>query len=319
MKILIADKLAQTAIDELSALGCEIDFQPDLSADELPNVAGDANVIIVRSTKVQAPAIDAAPELKLIIRAGAGYNTIDTEHANTKGVYVCNTPGKNAAAVAELAIGLMIAADRNILNAGTTMRNGQWEKKKFGTGYGLLGRTFGIVGLGTIGLEVANRAKALGMNVIAWSRSLTPERAQELGFQFASSPLEVAKAADVVSPHVAYNDATHHLLNAEFFNAMRDGAIVLNTSRGEVVDTQALIEAINTKGLKAAVDVYENEPTGGKAEFPQTEFAAVATCTPHLGASSAQAAEAVAQEVIRIVKAYKENSEPVNIVNNPQL
>lgn len=319
MKILIADKLAQSAIDALTAMGCEVIFEPDLAAEEMASKIGDANAVIVRSTKVFAEAIDAAPNLKLIIRAGAGYNTIDVEHANTKGVYVCNTPGKNSAAVAELAIGLMIAADRNILNAAVDMRAGKWEKKQYGTGYGLLGRTFGIVGLGTIGNETAKRAKALGMNVVAWSRSLTPEKAAELGYQYAASPLEVAKAADVVSPHVAYNQHTHHLLNAEFFAAMRDGAIVLNTSRGEVVDTEALKEAIKTKGLKAAVDVYENEPTGGKAEFPQTDFAAIATCTPHLGASSAQAAEAVAEEVINIVKNYQQTGTPVNIVNDPQL
>ncbi len=315
MKILIADKLSEQAVSDLKALGADVTMSPDLSADDLPAAIGDAAVLVVRSTKVTAATIDAATHLSLIIRAGAGVNTIDVAHASSHGLYVTNCPGKNCDAVAELAIGLLIAADRQIVQASCALRGGKWRKKKFSKAGGLLGRTLGVVGLGKIGLAAARRATGLGMEVVAWSRSLTPEKADRLGLGYAASPEELAGLADAITVHLAATDETKHCLGKNFFDKMKDGAIFVNTSRGEVVDTAALSEAIESKNLRVGLDVYENEPTGGEADFDQTALAELISCTPHIGASTDQAAEAIAAEVVRIVRIYQQTGTPPNAVN----
>jgi len=315
MKVLIADKLSPKAVSELQQLGCNVTMNPDLSAEELPNVISDAEILIVRSTKVTAATINAGTNLSLIIRAGAGVNTIDLEEASRQGVHVANTPGKNTDAVAELAIGHLIAADRRIVAANRDLANGQWKKKEYGKAAGLKGRTLGIIGLGAIGTAVAKRALGMEMEVIAWSRSLTPQRAAQLGIGYCGSADEVAQKADAISLHVAAKPETKHMVNAKFLAQMKDGAILINCARGEVVDTAALEEAIQTKGIRAGLDVFENEPAGGVADFPDTELAQVANCTPHIGASTDQAAEAVASEVVHIVDSYINTGIPANTVN----
>lgn len=316
MKILIADKMSKTAISSLEALGHQVVSNPDLKAEDLPGAIGDAEVLIVRSTKVLAATIEAGKNLSLIIRAGAGVNTIDLAKASECGVYVTNCPGKNTEAVAELAIGLLIAADRRIPDATADLRAGKWRKKEYGKAAGLKGRTLGILGTGNIGKAVIRRAQALEMNVVAWSRSLTPEKAAELGVGFCATPLDVAKAADAVSLHLAAKPETKGLVNAEFLAAMKDGAILVNTARGEVVDWAALADAIAAKKLRVATDVYAGEPAGGEAPFEQTDLAATfAACTPHVGASTDQASEAIAQEAVRIVKVFQETGTPPNVVN----
>lgn len=316
MKILIADKMSKTAISSLEALGHQVVSNPDLKAEDLPSAIGDAEVLIVRSTKVLAATIEAGKNLSLIIRAGAGVNTIDLAKASECGVYVTNCPGKNTEAVAELAIGLLIAADRRIPDATADLRAGKWRKKEYGKAAGLKGRTLGILGTGNIGKAVIRRAQALEMNVVAWSRSLTPEKAAELGVGFCATPLDVAKAADAVSLHLAAKPETKGLVNAEFLAAMKDGAILVNTARGEVVDWAALADAIAAKKLRVATDVYAGEPAGGEAPFEQTGPAATfAACTPHVGASTDQASEAIAQEAVRIVKVFQETGTPPNVVN----
>lgn len=314
-KILIADKLAPAAIHALEALGASIVNQPDLHAEEIPDAIGDTEILIVRSTKVTRETIAAAPALSLIIRAGAGVNTIDLDEASKRGIHVANCPGKNSDAVAELAIGLLVAADRRIAFASADMKNGEWKKKEYGKARGLKDRVLGVIGTGTIGKGVIRRALALDMQVVAWSRSLTEEGARELGIERASSPLEVAAMADAVSLHIAANAETRHLVNEAFLNKMKDGAILINTARGEIVDTAALKKAIREKGLRVGLDVYEDEPRSGIADFTDTELARMATCTPHIGASTAQATEAIAAEVVRIVKAYQETGVPLNVVN----
>lgn len=316
MKILIADKMSKTAISSLEALGHQVVSNPDLKAEDLPGAIGDAEVLIVRSTKVIAATIEAGKNLSLIIRAGAGVNTIDLAKASECGIYVTNCPGKNTEAVAELAIGLLIAADRRIANATADLRAGQWRKKEYGKAAGLKGRTLGILGTGNIGKAVIRRAQALEMNVVAWSRSLTPEKAAELGIGFCATPLDVAKTADAVSLHLAAKPETKGLVNAEFLAAMKDGAILVNTARGEVVDWAALADAIASKKLRVATDVYAGEPAGGEAPFEQADLAAkFAACTPHVGASTDQASEAIAQEAVRIVKVFQETGTPPNVVN----
>ena len=316
MKILIADKLSPKAISALEKIGANITSNPDLKAEELSEAIDNANVLIVRSTKVYAETIEAGKSLELIIRAGAGVNNIDLEKASNSGVYVANCPGKNSDAVAELALGHIIACDRRIVNASIDLRNGNWKKKAYQNAAGLKGRTLGIIGLGSIGNALAKLAKGLDMNVIAWSRSLTPDKADKLDLNYCESITEVAANADVVSVHLAMTPDTKHLLNNDFFNKMKDGAIFVNTSRGEIVDTAALRKAIDEKALRVGLDVFENEPGSGIAEFDQVDLAGLITGTPHIAASTNQASEAIANEVVRIVNSLIKTGKPINVVNS---
>src|SRR2546423_8622545 len=237
MRVLIADKFEQSGRDGLEAIGCEVSYQPDLKDEVLVEaVRSEApDVLVVRSTKVTEPML-AAGQIKLVVRAGAGYNTIDVAAASRRGIYVSNCPGKNSIAVAELAFALILALDRRIPDNVIALRRGEWNKKELSKALGLYGRTLGLVGVGRIGQEMIPRARAFGMPVIAWSRSLTRERATALGVEYKATLAEVASEADIVSVHVALNPDTKQFLGADFFPAMRRGAYFINTSRGEVVD-----------------------------------------------------------------------------------
>ncbi len=316
MKILIADKLSPKAILALEKKGANITSNPNLKAEELSEAIDNANILIVRSTKVFAETIEAGKSLELIIRAGAGVNNIDLEKASSSGVYVANCPGKNSDAVAELALGHIIACDRRIVDASLDLRSGNWKKKAYQNAAGLNGRTLGIIGLGSIGRALAKLAKGLDMRVIAWSRSLTPDKADKLDLVYCESIDEVAANADVISVHLAVTPDTKHLLNTKFFNKMKDEAIFVNTSRGEIVDTAALHKAIDEKALRVGLDVFENEPGSGLAEFDQTDLAGSITCTPHIAASTNQASEAIADEVVRIVDSLIKTGKPINAVNS---
>ncbi len=320
MKILIADKFEQSGRDGLQALGCEISFQPDLKDAALVGAIAveQPDVLVVRGTKVTEPMLAAGP-LKLIVRAGAGYNTIDVAAASRRGIYVSNCPGKNSIAVAELAFALILALDRRIADNVIALRAGEWNKKEFSRARGLFGRTLGLVGLGKIGQEMIPRARAFGMPMVAWSRSLTAEKAEQLGVEKKKTPLEVARAADVVSVHVALNPDTKMMMDAGFFNAMKDGAYFINTSRGETVDQEALVDAIHSKGIRAGLDVFAIEPTSAVADFEdpignQTHVYG----THHIGASTDQAQEAIAAETVRIIKSFKETGQVPNVVNLAQ-
>jgi D-3-phosphoglycerate dehydrogenase len=320
MRVLIADKFEQSGRAGLQAIGCEVSFQPDLKDDALVAAIGEhkPDVLVVRGTKVTEPMLAAGP-LKLIVRAGAGYNTIDVAAASRRGIYVSNCPGKNSIAVAELAFALILALDRRIADGVIALRAGEWNKKEFSKARGLFGRTLGLVGLGKIGQEMIPRAKAFGMPVVAWSRSLTPERALELGVVRMESPLDVAAAADIVSIHVALKPDTRMLVGADFFKVMRDSAYLINTSRGEVVDEVALVEAIHAKGIRAGLDVFAIEPTSAVAEFadPIVKEQGVYG-THHIGASTDQAQEAIADETVRIIQSFKETGQVPNVVNLAQ-
>src|SRR5262250_979900 len=184
MKVLVADKFEQSGLDSLKSAGCEVVYQPDLKDDALTEAIGKtaADVLVVRSTNVTAPMLEAGP-IKLVVRAGAGYNTIDVAAASKRGIYVSNWPGKNAIAVAELAFALILALDRRIADNVIALRHGEWNKKGFSVARGLFGRTLGLIGVGKIGQEMIPRARAFGMPVVAWSRSLTPQRAHDLGVE----------------------------------------------------------------------------------------------------------------------------------------
>ena len=318
MRVLIADKFEKVGIDGLKEIGCDVDSQPDLGADTLPGALErvDPQILIVRSTKVTAAALKSAASLSLVIRAGAGVDNIDMPTASGLGIFVANCPGKNSIAVAELVMGLILAADRRIPDQVADLRAGQWCKGEYSKARGLHGRTLGIVGLGQIGREILLRARAFGMHAVAWSRSLTHAEADSLGVAYAETPLEVAQRSDVVTINVAANAETKRMVNAEFLAAMRPGSYFINTSRGSVVDEAALLEVIRTKGIRAGLDVYDGEPGGAKAEF-RSELASAPGVygTHHVGASTDQAQVAIAHEVIRIVQEFLVNGTVPNCVN----
>jgi len=318
LKVLIADKFEKVGIDGLKELGCTVVSQPDVEAEELPALIrqADPHILIVRSKKVTADTLKAGKALTLVIRAGAGIDTIDVDTASSLGVFVSNCPGKNSIAVAELVMGLLLSCDRRIPDQVIDLRQGRWRKGEYSKARGLHGRRLGIVGLGLIGREIAVRAKAFGMRVIAWSRSLTHAEADLLGVIYAQTPLEVARLCDVVTINVAANAETKHLVGAEFLAAMRSGAYLINTSRGSVVDEEALRRAIEEKKLRAGLDVFQDEPPGGSAEFlPAIVQAPGVYGTHHVGASTEQAQVAIAHEVIRIVQAFQATGEVPNVVN----
>ncbi|HTM20415.1 MAG TPA: NAD(P)-dependent oxidoreductase [Kofleriaceae bacterium] len=318
MKVLVADKFERVGIDGLAALGCTVVDQPTAGSSGLPAALQqhDPDVLIVRSSKVTAEAVAAAGRLTLIIRAGAGVDTIDVGAASRAGIFVANCPGKNAVAVAELAWALILACDRRVPAQTEALRRGEWNKKEFSQARGLRGGTLGVLGLGTIGAEVAARGLAFGMEVVAWSRSLTDERAAALGVRRADGPLAVARAADVISIHVAGGGDTADLVDAAFVDAMKPGAILVNTSRGSVIDEAALLRGVRDKGIRAGVDVFKGEPAGGTGQVQSPLFAEPGVIgTHHVGASTEQAQRAIADEVVRIVGDYRASGQVRNCVN----
>jgi D-3-phosphoglycerate dehydrogenase / 2-oxoglutarate reductase len=318
MKLLVADKFEKVGIDGLKDLGCDVVLRPEVTAEELAAVMREVNpkILIVRSKKVNEAALAAGPALSLVIRAGAGIDNIDVAAASRLGIFVSNCPGKNSIAVAELILGLLLSLDRRIPDQVADLRKGEWQKGEFAKARGLHGRTLGIVGLGQIGREVARRAQAFGMKVVAWSRNLTDQEAERLHIEYCETPLEVARLSDAVSINVAGTAETRHLVNEEFLAAMKPGAYLINTSRGTVVDEAALERAARERGIRAGLDVYQNEPSGNKGEF-RTALAGVPGVygTHHVGASTDQAQIAIAHEVIRIVDAFASTGKAPHCVN----
>ena len=332
-KVLVADKFEKSGIDGLTAAGCAVQYEPDLKDDALAEAiaASGAEVLVVRSTKVTAPMMEAG-RLALIVRAGAGYNTIDVAAASTRGIYVSHCPGKNAIAVAELAFGLLLSVDRRIPDNVAELRAGKWNKKEFSKAAGLYGRTLALLGVGNIGQEVVKRAAAFGLDVVIWSRRfdgrsgpLDDAAARELGLEgaaravhieLAPTPGDAAARADILSVHVALGAGTKGLVNAELLGRLKPGAIVINTARGEVVDYEALAAAVKARGIRVGLDVYANEPSAATADFTDPIVGLPNVYgTHHIGASTDQAQEAIAAETVRIIRSYKETGRVPNVVN----
>ncbi|NDH84449.1 MAG: hydroxyacid dehydrogenase [Actinobacteria bacterium] len=319
MKVLLADALPDAAVERLEAAGDEVTRMPDLDADTLPEHIAGFEVLIVRSTKVTAAALDQADSLGLIVRAGAGTNTIDCDRAAELGVFVCNVPGKNALAVAELTMGLLLAIDRHIAAGTADLRTGTWNKKAYSKAEGLFGRRMGIIGVGDIGIATAARASAFGIDVIAVAKpsrsDLAVARAEAAGITFVDTLDELLTTSDIVSLHVPGSTDTKGMVDSAFLAKMKDGAVLLNTSRGDVVDEAALIDAMDNRGMRAGLDVYANEPGSGTAEFDSALAKHPSVVgTHHVGASTNQAQVAVTDGTIDTVQAYRAG-EPVNCVN----
>lgn len=318
MKVLLADALSDSVVSALEGAGCSIANEPGLKGEALTAALLEHNpqVLVVRSTKVTADDIRSAGGLELIVRAGAGYDTIDVATASGLGVFVANCPGKNACAVAELTVGLLLSLDRSIPDNVMDARAGTWNKAGYAKAAGVKGRTFGVIGTGNIGKEVIKRVKALDMRIIAWSRSLTPEKAADLGVQYAATPVDVASQADVVSLHCAATPDTKELANEAFFEAMKPGAFFINTTRGSVVNEEAMMAAVDGKGIRVGLDVFSNEPAAksGPFEHPLASHPSV-YLTHHIGASTQQAQEAIASEAARVIITYAQDGEVPNCVN----
>jgi D-3-phosphoglycerate dehydrogenase len=319
MHLLFADSAADQMIAELESRGHRCSVEPALTTAQLPGRIAGVDVLVVRSTKVDRAVFEAADKLALVVRAGAGTNTIDIETAARSGVLVSNVPGRNAVAVAELTMGLILALDRRIPDNVADARQGRWAKAAYSKAEGLLGRALGIVGLGSIGLAVAERAAAFGMRIVCLDRPgrsrAARDRLAELDVLLTGSLPELLAASDVVSLHLPSSAETKNLVDADFLAMMRPGSILVNTSRGDVIDEPALLAALDAGHVRAGLDVFADEPSSGTAEWdsPLARHPGV-VATHHIGASTAQAQAAVAAGVVEIVEAFA-SGEARNCVN----
>ncbi|MDG1368617.1 MAG: NAD(P)-dependent oxidoreductase [Acidimicrobiales bacterium] len=319
MKVLLADALPDAAVQQLEAAGDDVTSLPDLNADTLSDAVAGHEVLVVRSTRVTATALEAADKLGLIVRAGAGTNTIDLDRAAELGIFVCNVPGKNALAVAELTMGLLIAVDRHIAAGTADLRAGTWNKKAYAKADGLFGRRMGIIGVGDIGIAVAARACAFGIDVVAVTKPgrghATVARAEAAGIQWVHDLDELLAICDIISLHVPGAPNTKGMVDADFLAKIKDDAILLNTSRGDVVDEAALIDAMDSRSIRAGLDVFADEPATSTAPFDSTVAKHPSVvATHHVGASTEQAQNAVTDGTLEAIDAYRTGS-PINCVN----
>jgi D-3-phosphoglycerate dehydrogenase len=316
VKTLIADKFPEPYVEQIRNLGFRVSYEPQFGAEDIATKISDNEVVIVRSTKVTADAIHASKNLSLIIRAGAGTNNIDKKAASAMGIYVANCPGMNSIAVAELAMGLICALDRRIVDNTIDLREGRWNKAEYSKADGLYGKTLGVVGVGQIGKELIQRAHAFGLQIKAWSRSLTPEKAKSLGVEYVGSIAELVPQCDIVSVHLAATADTQGIISKAIIDSMKPGTCFINTARADVVDESALMEAVKSGQIRVGTDLYSNEPESKSGDF-DNEFGKLEGVygTHHIGASTTQAQNAVAAETVRLLKVYQETGTVENWVN----
>ena len=290
----------KTAMAQLRELGHEV-VEQFYEPDQLGKALRDFDVAVVRSkTKVRANHIDEAKgsRLKLLIRGGVGVDNIDVAYAKENGIDVKNTPNASSQSVAELAMGHMFACTRYISIAGHTMREDKWEKKTYGKGIELQGKTLGIVGFGRIGQHLGVMAKAIGMNVVAFARHPNAAVSEKLGIPYVSMD-ELLATSDFISLHAPAVDGGA-LVNEASIAKMKDGVVIINTSRGANVDEAALLAALESGKVRAAgLDVYADEPTSNKALYSHP----MVSCTPHIGAATVEAQKRIGAEIVEIIKA----------------
>ncbi len=315
MRILIADSIAQKGIELLQAEGWEVEVRASIGPDDLRGLANRFDAIIVRGrSRIDASVLAAADSLRVIGRAGAGVDNIDVESATRQGVLVMNTPGGNSVSVAEHTIGLAICLARHIAMADRQMKQGHWEKKKL-LGHEVRGKVLGVVGLGKVGQEVAKRAKYLGMKVVAHDPFISDRVALDLDIEL--NPLdELLRQADVVTLHAALNRKTRQLINRDSLATMKRGAMLINCARGELVDEEALLEALDAGCLSgAALDVFEEEPSQNARLLAHP----LVVATPHIAASTVEAQEQVGVEIAFQVRDFLKRGEIRNAVNFPSI
>jgi D-3-phosphoglycerate dehydrogenase len=314
MKVLVTDPIPDEAIEIMRNAGLTVDVKTGLSRDELVSMIPEYEGLIVRSgTKVTEDVIRAAKKLRFIGRAGVGVDNIDVDAATQRGIIVANAPGGNTVSTAEHTLALMFAVARKIPTAVKSVKEGRWERKKF-VGIELRGKTLGVLGLGRIGYEVAKRAVALDMNVIAYDPYISKERANEIGVKLVSFE-DVIKNSDIITVHVPKTKETLNLISKREFDLMKDGVFLINCARGGIVDEKALYDAlVNGKVKGAALDVYEKEPPDPKN--PLLDLDNVVT-TPHLGASTREAQLGVGLTIAKEMVNFAKGLPVRNAINLP--
>jgi len=303
MKILICDKTEKEYIEQMRAAGLTVDVRDNITPEELPNVLPAYDGMVVRSrTKVRRPLIDVCPNLKVIVRGGAGLDTIDYEYARSKGIVVMNTPHANSASVAELAIGYMLMLARSLYKVSSSMKAEKWDKKSF-TGDEIGGKTLGIIGYGTIGHETAKRANALGMKIVAYDPYVSSQNGAVL-----VTLDELLAQSDYISLHLPKTKESTNMIGAEQFAKMKNGVRIINCARGGIINEDALYEALTSgKVAGAALDVFAEEPpTDWKLLKLENVIA-----SPHIGAGTKEAQARVGAEVAEKLIAFAKNMQPV--------
>jgi D-3-phosphoglycerate dehydrogenase len=316
MRVLVAGRFPKANLEEIQSLGVELIYQPQLTPRELPAALDQVNVLVVRGLLVDAAAIAACDTLNLIIRAGSGTGKIDVTAASARGIYVANTPGRNASAVAELTMTLIGSIDRRVPGAANSLRAGVWAKEDFAQAKGLRGCRLGIAGFGHVGRYVAGLAKAYGMCVTAWSRSLTPVKAAESGVSFAANLVTLAEQSDVFTVHIDATERTRGVIDRRVLSALPKGAIFVNTASASLVDYDALFELAEERQLRIGLDVFPDEPTTRNAAYshPIVGLSQI-VATPHIGASTDEAQTAIANETVHILRSFLTKGEVPNVVN----
>jgi D-3-phosphoglycerate dehydrogenase len=317
LRVLVSDKLSEEGLAVLDTEeGIQVDHKPGIDPDELHKIIADYDALIVRSgTKVTAELLGAADKLRVIGRAGIGVDNVDLGAATARGVIVMNSPEGNAITTAEHAIALMTSLARRIPEATASVRAGKWERSKF-SGKELFNQVLGLIGLGTIGSIVADRARGLQMRVIAVDPLVSEERAQRLGVELVSLD-ELYRRADVISVHVPKTKDNTGMINAEAFAKMKDGVLIVNAARGGIVSESALVDALESgKVAGAAVDVFESEPPPKDHPLLQRDDVVL---TPHLGAATSQAQLNVAIDIANQVRDYLKGGVVRNAVNLPSV
>ena len=321
MRLLIADKLHPRAVEELRALPLEVEYAPDTTAEQLEQRLPGYGILVVRSTPVTAKAIGGARELNLIVRAGSQVSTVDVRAASRRGVYVANCPGKNASAVAELVFGLIVALDRRIVDATQSLRDGKWQRAEYAKAEGIWGKTLGIAGLGAIGREVAVRARAFGLEPVAWGRAATATRAREMGIPFVNSLEDLASRADILTLHMALSERTRGVVTDRILGKLPRHGILINTARADLVDHAAMLRAVRERALRVGLDVHADEPKG-KDTYEAKGFDIAASPdggfiygTPHISASTDQAQLAIATEAVRVIRSFLLEGNVPNVMN----
>ncbi len=312
-RVFIADKLESSGIDLLTAAGIEVDNRPGLTGEALLAALQAADAVIVRSaTKITAAHLEVPGKLKAIARAGVGVDTIDVPAATRKGIVVMNTPGGNTISAAEHTIALMMSLARHVPAADAGMKAGRWDRGKY-MGTQLTGKTLGVIGLGRIGREVAQRAIGLGMTVLAFDPFVTPAKAAELGYNAAANIAEMLPKVDFLTVHVPLTDETKGLIGAKELASMRKTARVLNVARGGIIDESALADALKTGVIAGAgIDVFSTEPP--TPDNPLLSAPNI-VLTPHLGASTVEAQENVAVEAAQLLADFLLRGMVSNAVN----
>lgn len=317
-KILVADPISERGVSELAAGGAlDVTVKTGLKEDELLKIIGEYSGLVVRSqTKVNAKVINAATKLKVVGRAGVGVDNVDVEAATKRGIIVMNTPGGNTISTAELAFSLLMAISRSIPQADASMKSGAFDRKSF-NGVEIYEKSLAVIGMGRIGSEVARRAMAFGMRVLAYDPYLSVSRARALQVELIENLDDLLARADFITLHTQPTPETHHMLNAERLAKCKKGVRIVNCARGSLIDEAALYEALKSKQVAAAaLDVYEVEPP--PADFPLRSLPNV-VLTPHLGASTAEAQENVGIEVAQQIRAALIDGEIRNAVNMPNI